>query len=179
MSRCGTASYQTNLLATALSQNGMIAVALSQNKQLQNTPAATRGSAGIDLILQEEVKFKFPGEVQVVPSQLSGRLPQNYVGLVLPRCSMGKKGIFVIPGVIDSDYTGIIYVQLWTNFPQILSIHSSPAQLLHLPYFVLAGGKPKERGEGGFGPSFCIRYSCQPLGGDLLSKLGATLTLED
>uniref|UniRef100_A0A8C6XUK4 dUTPase-like domain-containing protein n=1 Tax=Naja naja TaxID=35670 RepID=A0A8C6XUK4_NAJNA len=117
---------------------------------IENTPAATRGSAGIDLILQEEVKFKFPGEVQVVPSQLSGPLPQNYVGLVLPWSSMGKNGIFVIPGVIDSDYTGIIYVQLWTNFPQILPIHSSPAQLLHLPYFVPAGGEPKERGEGGF-----------------------------
>uniref|UniRef100_A0A670XQU4 dUTPase-like domain-containing protein n=1 Tax=Pseudonaja textilis TaxID=8673 RepID=A0A670XQU4_PSETE len=94
----GTASYQTNFLVAALSQ--------------ENTPAATRGSAGIDLILQEEVNFKFPGEVQVVPSQLSGPLPQNCVGLVLPRSSMGKKGIFVIPGAIDSDYTGIIYVQL-------------------------------------------------------------------
>uniref|UniRef100_A0A670ZLP5 dUTPase-like domain-containing protein n=1 Tax=Pseudonaja textilis TaxID=8673 RepID=A0A670ZLP5_PSETE len=105
---------------------------------IENTPAATRGSAGIDLILQEEVNFIFPGEVQVVPSQLSGPLPQNYVGLVLPRSSMSKKGIFVIPGVIDSDYTGIIYVQF-------------PAQLLHLPYFVPAGEEPKERGEGGFG----------------------------
>uniref|UniRef100_A0A8C5RY06 dUTPase-like domain-containing protein n=1 Tax=Laticauda laticaudata TaxID=8630 RepID=A0A8C5RY06_LATLA len=81
----------------------------SNKSTIENTSAATRGSAGIDLILQDEVNFKFPGEVQIVPSQLSAPLPQNYVGLVLPQSNIGKKGIFVIPGVIDSDYTGITY----------------------------------------------------------------------
>lgn len=95
--------------------------------------------------------FKFPGEVQVVPSQLSGPLPSGYVGLILPRSSMGKKGIFVIPGVIDSDYTGVIFIQLWTNMPQTLPSNTSPAQLLHLPYFVPAGGRDRDRGDGGFG----------------------------
>lgn len=50
----------------------------------------------------------------MIPTQLRGPLPKDTVGLLLPRSHAPKKGIFVIQGIIDSDFTGIIKVQVWT-----------------------------------------------------------------
>uniref|UniRef100_A0A674JXY8 Peptidase A2 domain-containing protein n=1 Tax=Terrapene triunguis TaxID=2587831 RepID=A0A674JXY8_9SAUR len=81
---------------------------------VHDVPAATRGSAGIDLVNQEDMDITLPGEVLLMPSQIQGPLPEGMVGLVLPRSSASKQGLFVVPGVVDSDYGGIIHVQLWS-----------------------------------------------------------------
>ncbi|CAM4671244.1 unnamed protein product [Lepidochelys kempii] len=79
-----------------------------------------------------------------------GPLPAGFVGLVLPRSHAGKQGFFVIPGVIDADYTGIIKVQVWTHLPQSLPRGRSIAQLILVPYQVPAA-EDRTRGRGGFG----------------------------
>ncbi|CAM4605202.1 unnamed protein product [Caretta caretta] len=112
--------------------------------------AATAGSAGLDLIMQEDTDFRLPGEVCAIPTQVTGPLPAGFVGLVLPRSHAGKQGFFVIPGVIDADYTGIIKVQMWTHLPQSLPRGRSIAQLILVPYQVPAA-EDRTRGGGGFG----------------------------
>uniref|UniRef100_A0A8C8SGX8 dUTPase-like domain-containing protein n=1 Tax=Pelusios castaneus TaxID=367368 RepID=A0A8C8SGX8_9SAUR len=112
--------------------------------------AATNGSAGLDLILQADTDFQLPGEVHVIPTQVTGPLPPQVVGLILPRSHAGRMGFFVIPGVIDADYTGILKVQVWTSLPQQLPKGSSIAQLILVPFWV-PGAKNKERATGGFG----------------------------
>ncbi|CAM4688286.1 unnamed protein product [Lepidochelys olivacea] len=112
--------------------------------------AATAGSAGLDLIMQEDTDFRLPGEVCAIPTQVTGPLPAGFVGLVLPRSHAGKQGFFVIPGVIDADYTGIIKVQVWTHLPQSLPRGRSIAQLILVPYQVPAA-EDRTRGRGGFG----------------------------
>ncbi|CAM4700433.1 unnamed protein product [Lepidochelys kempii] len=112
--------------------------------------AATAGSAGLDLIMQEDADFQLPGEVCAIPTQVMGPLPAGFVGLVLPRSHAGKQGFFVIPGVIDADYTGVIKVQLWTHLPQSLPCGRSIAQLILVPYQVPAA-EDRARGGGGFG----------------------------
>ncbi|CAM4594850.1 unnamed protein product [Lepidochelys kempii] len=86
--------------------------------------AATAGSAGLDLIMQEDTDFQLPGEVCAIPTQVTGPLPAGFVGLVLPRSHAGKQGFFVIPGVIDADYTGIIKVQVWTYLKKVRTLQS-------------------------------------------------------
>uniref|UniRef100_A0A8C3FD01 dUTPase-like domain-containing protein n=1 Tax=Chrysemys picta bellii TaxID=8478 RepID=A0A8C3FD01_CHRPI len=78
------------------------------------------GSAGIDLVNQKNMDITLPGEVLLMPSQIQGPLPEGTVGLVLPRSSVSKQGLFVVPGVVDSDYGGIIHVQLWSHLPKQL-----------------------------------------------------------
>uniref|UniRef100_A0A674HZF8 dUTPase-like domain-containing protein n=1 Tax=Terrapene triunguis TaxID=2587831 RepID=A0A674HZF8_9SAUR len=76
---------------------------------VHDVPAATRGSAGIDLVNQKNMDITLPEEVLLMPSQIQGPLPEGTVGLVLPRSSASKQGLFVVPGVVDSDYGGIIH----------------------------------------------------------------------
>ncbi|CAM5113626.1 unnamed protein product [Eretmochelys imbricata] len=111
---------------------------------------ATTGSAGLDLIMQEDADFRLPGEVCAIPTQVTGPLPAGFVGLVLPRSHTGKQGFFVIPGVIDADYTGVIKVQVWTHLPQSLPHGRSIAQLIIVPYQVPAT-EEWARGGNGFG----------------------------
>uniref|UniRef100_A0A674IWQ5 dUTPase-like domain-containing protein n=1 Tax=Terrapene triunguis TaxID=2587831 RepID=A0A674IWQ5_9SAUR len=97
---------------------------------VHDVPAATRGSAGIDLVNQVNMDITLPGEVLLMPSQIQGPLPEGMVGLVLPRSSASKQGLFVVPGVVDSDYCGIIHVQLWSHLPKQLFQGDAWAQLI-------------------------------------------------
>ncbi|CAM4564516.1 unnamed protein product [Caretta caretta] len=109
----------------------------------------TAGSAGLDLIMQEDADFQLPGEVCAIPTQVTGPLPAGFVGLVLPCSHAGKQGFFVIPGVTDADYTGV-KVQVWTHLPQSLPRGRAIAQLILVPYQVPAA-EDRARGGGCFG----------------------------
>lgn len=65
-------------------------------------------------------------------------------------------GLFVLPGVIDADFTGEIQVMAYTPFPPItITKGQRIAQLVPLPQFA-KGLKPQSqdlRGKGGFGSS--------------------------
>uniref|UniRef100_A0A670YIH5 dUTPase-like domain-containing protein n=1 Tax=Pseudonaja textilis TaxID=8673 RepID=A0A670YIH5_PSETE len=121
---CQPMSVSVRKLANGCGTHPESKVCLSHHSDssssLSHSSPATAGSAGIDLITQEEIEFKFPMEVKIVPSQFKGPLPSGLVGLILPHSSAHKKGYFVVPGVTDSDYTGIVMIQIWVNLPQVL-----------------------------------------------------------
>ncbi|XP_039396470.1 uncharacterized protein LOC120406162 [Mauremys reevesii] len=119
-------------------------------EELIRAQPATTGSAGIDLYNQEEKSSFLPGEVLLMPTQLKGPLPEGTVGIILPRSSASKQGIMVVPGVIDADYQGKIYVQYWSHLPFTLRRGDSWAQMILLPY-ELPGEKSQVTRTGGFG----------------------------
>lgn len=41
-----------------------------------------------------------------IPTDVKGPLPEGVVGIILGRSSMSLQGVSVIPGVINSDFTG-------------------------------------------------------------------------
>lgn len=86
----------------------------------------------------------------MIPTQLRGPLPKDTVGLLLPRSHAPKKGIFVIQGIIDSDFTGIIKVQVWTYLSPKVNLRISISQLVLLPY-VSVNKLDNYQGDHGFG----------------------------
>lgn len=91
--------------------------------------------------------------IQSLDTDMQGPLPKGTVGLVLGRSSSTLRGLIVMPGVIDPDYTGVIKVMCQS--PRgIITITPGDriAQLLILPSF--HDNYPaysKERGSKGFG----------------------------
>ncbi|NXU46785.1 POK9 protein, partial [Drymodes brunneopygia] len=109
-----------------------------------------RGRAGLDLALAESVTLE-DDSVHVVPSTCSGPLGEGLSALLLGRSSASKQGLFVLPGVIDADYTGIIKIMLKAFCPPVtIPAGSKIAQLVPFKAAVLSSGI-NERGNGGFG----------------------------
>lgn len=76
-----------------------------------------RGSteaAGYDLFADnEEPIILKPGERAIIPTNISIQVPENTYGRIAPRSGLAvKKGIDVMAGVIDRDYTGPVGVVL-------------------------------------------------------------------
>ena len=67
---------------------------------------------------------------------MAGPLPEGIIGLVLGHSLLSLQGILVVPGVVDSDYTGEIkgLISLTSKTVQINKGHRI-AQLLLLPYY--------------------------------------------
>ena len=78
-----------------------------------------------------------------------GPLPPGMVGLIMGRSSITTKGIFVQPGIIDSDYQREIKIMLKPSGYHIIPSQTCIAQLLLLPY-VISKTQNTVRGEGGF-----------------------------
>lgn len=93
--------------------------------------------------------------VQLIETSFPGPLPPDTVGLLLGRSSVALRGLTVIPGVIDSDYTGTIKIMVQALQGTILINKGDKiAQLLILPS--LHKHFPAERqtrGDRGFGSS--------------------------
>ena len=115
--------------------------------------------------------------IQALDTDMRGPLQENTVGIVLGRSSSTMRGLFVLPGAIDSDYTGVIKVMC--HSPKgIVSIAPGDriAQLLILPS--LHGNFPakeKQRGSSGLGSSE-IDLACLFMSLD--SRPVVTLTIE-
>ena len=78
----------------------------------------TNGAAGADLKAAIET-ILYPGERLNIPTGLFLQIPEGYEGQIRPRSGLAvKNGITVLPGTIDSDYRGEIYVILFnlSNF---------------------------------------------------------------
>lgn len=95
---------------------------------------ATGGSAGVDLSATTRTVLTPMMGCQPIPVNMQGPLPPNTVGLILGRASVLLQGLTIHPGVIDSDYTGIIHV-LCASPRGVASISPGDriAQLLLLP----------------------------------------------
>ena len=120
----------------------------------------TKGSAGLDIHLIEDVVFE-PKEVTTVHTGLSVEIPDGYFGAVYPRSSVGTKYNLMLAntvGIIDSDYRGeiMIFFYNYGDKEQIVRDGDRLAQLVIQPYArceIIKVNKlaDSERGEGGFG----------------------------
>ena len=72
----------------------------------------------------------------MAPIGVWGPVPEGMVGLILRRSSITTKGIFVQPGVIDSDYQGEIKIMLKASGYHIIPTQTLIAQLLLLRYVI-------------------------------------------
>lgn len=93
--------------------------------------------------------------VQLVESDCSGPLPPDSVGLVLGRSSAALRGLAVIPGVVDSDFTGKVKIMVQApQGPLVINPGDRIAQMLLLPSLhSLIPAKNHVRGAGNFGSS--------------------------
>lgn len=113
--------------------------------------------AGFDLYCVEEA-FIPPHGREFIDTGIAIAVPKGYYGQIMTRSSIGKKGMRVHPGVIDSGYRGGISVLVFnlTEVPQFVSKGDRIAQLLVLPvpeiYVESVEELPEsQRGVGGFG----------------------------
>lgn len=116
--------------------------------------------AGFDIFISVETTVP-PHSFRDVPSGVHVELPNGYWGFLVGRSStIRKRGLMVIPGVIDTGYRGELFSAVWnlTDEPVHLEQGDRIAQLIILPNSTansvlarvdqLAGS---ERGFGGFG----------------------------
>ncbi|NXB03647.1 POK9 protein, partial [Cnemophilus loriae] len=91
------------------------------------------GSLGLNLATSVDVTF-IDDKPQKIPTGVYGPLiinGQAEGALLLSRSSAGIKGLFVVPRVIDSDYTGEIAIVAHTSFyPLLVPRGSQIAQLV-------------------------------------------------
>lgn len=112
----------------------------------------------IDVLLKDNTVHK-------IPTSAKGPLihqDRSTGGVLLGRSSAGVKGIIVVPGVIDADYTGIIHVMVYTMTPPIFILAwSKIVQIVVLntdqpvapnPHLHLGG----DQGFGSTGPAVCF-----------------------
>lgn len=121
---------------------------------------ATPGSAGCDLIADEEVTLP-PGKWCAVGTGLYLEIPTGYVAQVCPRSGLAfKHGVTVLnsPGIIDSDYRGEIKVLLINHNSLRYTVKKGDriAQLVFMPIVSAVMRHVEQlsstdRGEGGFG----------------------------
>uniref|UniRef100_A0A8B9FEZ6 dUTPase-like domain-containing protein n=1 Tax=Amazona collaria TaxID=241587 RepID=A0A8B9FEZ6_9PSIT len=112
--------------------------------------SATVGSAGVDLATAVDITLTST-EVVVIDSDQKGPLGHGLSALLIGRSSVSRKGIFVVPGLIDSDYHGVIKIMLYTLTPPLtIPAKSKIAQLIPFQACV-PKAQTRERGQGGFG----------------------------
>lgn len=121
---------------------------------------ATKGSAGWDLYSPETIVLK-PNEVTFIKLRFCLQIPEGYYVSIVPRSSMGKRGIIIpnSPGTIDSDYTGEIMIMLLNMNPdytvEIANGERIAQMILHqyhdIEFEVTDHFKNTDRGSGGFG----------------------------
>lgn len=116
--------------------------------------------AGWDLKANDTYKI-FPGWDAKIHTGVRVEIPLNYMGLLVPRSSMGLKGLVLknTIGIIDSDYRGeiiahiknvnknsILYIDKYTRFAQLIVV---PILLETLE--IVEDLSETDRGNGGFG----------------------------
>lgn len=123
----------------------------------------TVGSAGLDLFFPEALVIN-PGEITTIPLGLCLSIPTGCFGKLEMRSSFAQKGLVVLGGVIDSDYTGEIKVVIGniSKMPVTIPKHSRVVQLVVVAYksynLILTTEEDwalrtatSQRGVGGFG----------------------------
>jgi dUTP pyrophosphatase len=121
----------------------------------------TSGSAGCDLVAEEDAVLQPLGRA-AVSTELKMEIPAGYVGMVCPRSGLAlKSGVTVLnaPGIIDSDYRGVVKVILvnLSNQEYVVKKGDRIAQLILTTYSQCHFHKVDDlssdtaRGAGGFG----------------------------
>ncbi|NXX54367.1 POK9 protein, partial [Scopus umbretta] len=122
-----------------------------------------RGSLGVDVETTVDITL-IDSNVQKIPSSAEGPLyHQNSAigGLLVGRSSAGIKGLIVLPGVIDADYMGRIYIMAYTVCPPVFIPKGSKiaqkvaltSPMRNLPRSTVHRG---DHGFGSTGPAVCF-----------------------
>ena len=125
---------------------------------------ATPGSAGVDLrvcyLPKNGINIR-PGSQFMFNTGIALHIKDpGYAGMIIPRSSLGKKGIVLgnLVGLIDSDYQGEILVLLWNRGHEVVKIEYMDriAQLVIVPviqaqFEIVQEFEQSQRGAGGFG----------------------------
>ncbi|NWX47843.1 DUT nucleotidohydrolase, partial [Steatornis caripensis] len=108
------------------------------------------GSTGVDMETAIDVTL-LNSEVALVDSTLDGPQGHGLSALLIGRSSISRRGIFIVPGLIDADCKGKIKIMVYTLTPPVsIPAGSKIAQLI--PFFTcVPKAEPRERGQGGFG----------------------------
>ncbi|NXB74175.1 POK9 protein, partial [Donacobius atricapilla] len=120
------------------------------------------GSLGIDLETAISITL-IDTQPQKIPTTFKGPIHpshHDFGALLIGRSSAGLKGIVVIPGLIDADFTGTIQIVAYTLHPPLLIPQGSRiAQVIPLQNLVSAMTQGTFRGDAGFGstgPAACL-----------------------
>ena len=84
---------------------------MKTNLRYLNT--ARTSTAGLDLAITESCTFGIISEVKCIPMEVDSPLPKSIVRIILCYLHITMKGIHILLGVIDSDYTAIF--KLWLS----------------------------------------------------------------
>ncbi|KGL84207.1 hypothetical protein N309_00500, partial [Tinamus guttatus] len=116
------------------------------------------GSLGLDLAAAIDITL-YTDRPTRIPTGNKGPVTINeqaYGALLLGRSAASIMGLFVLPGVIDADYTGEIQIMAYTPYPPLkIERGQRIAQLVPLPQ-ITAGLIPEgmdSRGTKAFGPT--------------------------
>lgn len=114
---------------------------------------ATKRSAGVDLVTRDSVTI-FDDSVTVIDSTTKGPLGGGMAALLLGRLSATLDGIFVLSGVVDADYSGIIRIVVKVFSPPMFIPQGSViAQLVpFLPQVPTTTNSQRSSGFGSTGP---------------------------
>ena len=97
---------------------------------LASLQAQTRGSARVDVTTATDITIKDKA-VHKIPLSIYGPLGEDLSALLLGRSSTTSQGLFILPGVIDADFTGQIQAMVWTPSPPVyIPAGSRIAQLI-------------------------------------------------
>ncbi len=126
---------------------------------------ATPGSAGVDLraCVLEDTIIK-PGECILIPTGIAIHINDNeWATILLPRSGLGHKHGIILGntvGLIDSDYTGQVYVSCWnrSDTPYTIAVGERIAQMVMIrvtpvTFNIIEKHDDTSRGDGGFGHS--------------------------
>jgi len=123
---------------------------------------ATEGSSGMDIrAALKEPEVLNPGDIKLVPTNLSVEIPLGYEIQMRPRSGLASKhgiGLLNSPGTIDSDYRGEIKVILFNFGKETFEIKSGEriAQMVIAKVYKAeieesSNLEETQRGDGGFG----------------------------
>lgn len=122
----------------------------------------TSGSAGVDIACPVDF-WVMPFSTKMVDLEFSIELPSNTFGYLAPRSSTKiKRGLDIVPGVIDNDYRGSIKAVVVNNtcLPKKVNKGERLVQLLVINLYKDASSiafkkvdklEDTKRGDGGFG----------------------------
>ncbi|NWW09152.1 POK9 protein, partial [Oreocharis arfaki] len=109
------------------------------------------GSTEVDLVTSTTVTL-LDSSVHLLSTGTFRPLGGGHSALLLGRSYVTLSGLFVLPGVIDSDFTGEIKIMAWMPFPPCTVPRGS--RIAQLLFFSVSPTLPLHdcnRGEGGFG----------------------------
>jgi dUTP pyrophosphatase len=75
---------------------------------------ATPGSSGLDLYACLDAPVELGADVTLVPTGIAIEAPPGYDLQIRPRSGLGRRGVDLVLGTLDSDYRGEVFVSMRT-----------------------------------------------------------------